>query len=127
MAPCTSNSLTIGECPTAQATVSLRQRSSHTALPRTVIDLYYSNMTKSEQIAKDGSWKIVVEAFSVNWFVYRAMGVTTRVYTRGSPSIFERLFGGGAGWVASKAEFVSASGFLTARKAPGARTLIPGS
>jgi hypothetical protein len=54
--------------------------------------------TKLESISPDGSWKIVVEAWSTSAVIYSAIGVTTRVYTRGTRTWWDRLWNLPAGW-----------------------------
>lgn len=73
-------------------------------------------MTKKVALSRDGSWKIEVEVFTINLFVYNALGVTTRVYAKSGNS-----------WRALKADIVSASGTLGTSRLPGATGLIPGS
>jgi hypothetical protein len=89
-----------------------------------------TNMHTAEKISEDGSWKIVVEAWSVSAVVYSAAGVTTHVYARGSPSWWQRLWGTPAGWDAAKADSVSASGLMASEgpsRLPLASAPLPGS
>jgi hypothetical protein len=81
-----------------------------------------------EVVAPDGSWKIVVEAWSSNFIVYKAVGVTTRVLQRGSPNVWERLFGGATGgWVTTNADEVVAAGAMGSSQLPGVMAPLPGS
>lgn len=84
-------------------------------------------MASAEAVSPDGSWKVVVEAWSMSLIVYSAMGVTTRVYMRGSPSWWDRLWGMPAGWVPANADSVTASGRLSARSLSPSSMPIPGS
>lgn len=73
-------------------------------------------MARSVAMSRDGSWKIEVEAFRINLFVYNALGVTTRVFAKS-----------GSGWRALKAEVVEANGVLGTSRLPGAVGRIPNS
>lgn len=84
-------------------------------------------MASREALSANGSWKLVVEAWSVNMWVYRAMGATSRVFETAPRSFWDWLFGRSTGWRSIKAEFVSASGVLTTSVIPGATGAIPGS
>lgn len=84
-------------------------------------------MATIESVSNDGSWKITVEAWSFSLVVYSAMGVTTRVFDRGTTSWWDRLWGVPAGWVPGSADAVTASGSLSARTFSPASMNIPGS
>ena len=73
-------------------------------------------MTQKTKISPDGSWKIVVDVFYINWFFYIALGVTTRVY---------ELKNGA--WKPAKAQSVTASGVMGSFGAPGYTARIPNS
>lgn len=81
-------------------------------------------MKKHEVLSSNGNWKLVVEAWSVNLFFYKAKGVTSNVYERGG-GFFARLFGGG--WRSAKANSVTVGGSMSSSLAPGASRLLPGS
>lgn len=83
--------------------------------------------TKLESIAPDGSWKIVVEAWSTSLIIYTAIGVTTRVYTRGTRTWWDRLWNLPAGWDAAIADQVTASGSMASSQFPTAAATLPGS
>jgi hypothetical protein len=84
-------------------------------------------MGSMEHVSPDGSWKVVVEAWSTGVIVYSAVGVTTRVYVRGLTSIWDRLRGVPIGWVPATADSVSASGTMSSSQAPTISAPIPGS
>lgn len=81
-------------------------------------------MKKHEVMSANSTWKLVVEAWSINLFFYKAMGVTSNVYVR-SGGFFARLFGGG--WRSGAASSVTVAGVMTSTLAPGANPPIPGS
>jgi len=83
--------------------------------------------TKLESIAPDGSWKIVVEAWSTSLVVYSAIGVTTQVYTRGTQTWWDRLWNLPAGWDPAIADQVTASGSMASSQFPAASAPLPGS
>lgn len=74
-------------------------------------------MTKQAAISGDGSWKIEVEAFKINLFVYNAIGITTRVYARTS----------NGGWRAQKVDMVEANGVMGTSRLPGVMVRLPNS
>lgn len=84
-------------------------------------------MATYEVVSADGSWKIVVEAWSTSLIVYSAMGITTRVYVRGFNSWWDQLWGTPIGWVSSRADFVNAAGSVLSSRMPGASMSLPGS
>jgi hypothetical protein len=73
-------------------------------------------MTKQVAVSRDGSWKIEVEAFRINLFVYNAIGVTTRVYARSGNS-----------WRAQKVDGVVAEGSMGTSRLPGVLARLPNS
>jgi len=83
--------------------------------------------TKLESVAPDGSWKIVVEAWSTSLIIYTAIGVTTRVYTRGTRTWWDRLWNLPAGWDPANADEVTASGSMASSRLPTASAPLPGS
>jgi hypothetical protein len=85
-------------------------------------------VAKAETISADGSWKVVVEAWSTSvLFFYSAVGVTTSVYVRGTQSWWDKLWGISPGWNAASADFVSAAGSMATSQFPGASAPLPGS
>ncbi len=79
-------------------------------------------MKKREVLSKDSTWKIVVEAWPVNLFFYKAMGISTNVYERNSG--FWAWLGA---WKFVKASLLSVSGAMSYRLAPGFSAPLPGS
>lgn len=84
-------------------------------------------MATAEAVSRDGSWKISVEVFAINLFVYQALGVTTRVFAKQQPNWWQRLWGAREAWVPANASQVSAGGTLGTSRLPGASAPIPGS
>jgi hypothetical protein len=84
-------------------------------------------MAKTEAISPDGSWKVVVEAWSTSLLVYSAVGVTTSVYARGAQSWWEKLWGISASWSPTSATSISAAGSMASSQFPGASAPLPGS
>jgi hypothetical protein len=84
-------------------------------------------MTSREVVSSDGSWKLVVEAWSINVLIYRALGGTSRVYSKGSRSIWDRLRGAPAGWTSTTADSIGVGAALTVRAFPGVTSVVPGS
>lgn len=82
-------------------------------------------MAKSIAISKDGSWKIEVEVFSINLFVYQALGVTTRSYLKTQPNWWQRLWGVRESWNPVRADNISAMGTLGVSRFPGIMAPIP--
>lgn len=72
-------------------------------------------MTKQVSVSRDGSWKVEVEAFKINLFVYNAIGVTTRVYARS----------GNGSWRAQKVDAVEALGTMGTSRLPGVMVPLP--
>jgi hypothetical protein len=85
-------------------------------------------MAQAEAISADGSWKVVVEAWSTSvFFFYSAVGITTRVYVRGNASWWDRLWGNSVVWSPTSADSVSASGLMASSQFPLASAPLPGS
>lgn len=74
-------------------------------------------MSKQVAVSRDGSWKIEVEAFRINLFVYNAVGVTTRVFSRSS----------NGSWRAQKVDMVEANGVMGTSRLPGVMVRLPNS
>jgi hypothetical protein len=86
-----------------------------------------THMAKTEAISPDGSWKVVVEAWSTSLLVYSAVGVTTSVYARGAQSWWEKLWGISPNWSPTSADSISAAGSMASSQFPGASAPLPGS
>lgn len=84
-------------------------------------------MTTSSVESKDGTWRLEVTAFATHLFVYHSIGVTTRVFVRGSPNFFQRLFGIKPGWVAGNGQSVMAGGQMGPSSLPNVLASLPGS
>jgi hypothetical protein len=84
-------------------------------------------MTQQEKISSDGSWKILVDVFSINLFVYRALGVTTRVFSKSEPDWWQRLWGAQEAWIAIADDSVGCQGSLGSSRLPNITAIIPGS
>jgi hypothetical protein len=84
-------------------------------------------MGSAEQVAPDGSWKVVVEAWSFSLILYAAIGVTTRVYTRRGQNWWERLWNMPAGWDGATADLVIAAGSMASHNLPTVSAALPGS
>lgn len=84
-------------------------------------------MGKLEVISPDGSWKVEVEAWSTSLILYSAIGVTTRVYLRGSRNWWQKLWNLPAGWDPTTADVISASGSMASSQFPIASAPLPGS
>jgi len=66
--------------------------------------------------SRDGSWKVQVDVFNINYFVYKALGVTTRAFQKS-----------GSSWSSVKVDSITAEGRLGSSSFPGATEPIPDS
>jgi hypothetical protein len=73
-------------------------------------------MATKTALSRDGSWKVQVDVFNVNYFIYKALGVTTRAFQKTGPT-----------WHNVKVDSIVAQGRLGSSAVPGASGLIPNS
>jgi len=73
-------------------------------------------MASKTAFSRDGSWKVQVDVFNINYLVYKALGVTTRAFQKS-----------GSSWRSVKVDSITAEGRLGNSSFPGATGPIPNS